>query len=81
MKEDRRGGNRRQGETEEDRKARLALRLGRRALGTAIREGRGRREKGRKEGREKGWMRVVINASSMRSGWRSRGCELLLVRN
>ena len=54
MKEDRRGGNRRQGETEEDRRARLALRLGRRALETAIREGGGRREKGRKEGREKG---------------------------
>ena len=33
-----RGGRVRQGETEEDRKARLALRLGRRALETAIRE-------------------------------------------
>ena len=48
------------------RKARLALRLGRRALGTAIREGGGRREKEggrkekgrRKEGeRKKGWMK------------------------
>ena len=35
MGEDRRGG---------ERKARLALRLGRRALGTAIREGGGRRK-------------------------------------
>ena len=35
-----------------DRKARLALRLGRRARGTAIREreGRRRKEKGRKDG-------------------------------
>ena len=32
------------------RKARLALRLGRRALGTAIREGGERKEKGRKDG-------------------------------
>ena len=31
------------------RKARLALRLGRRALGTAIREGGGREKKGRRE--------------------------------
>ena len=45
------GGDRgRQGEAEENRKARLALRLGRRALGTAIREGGGRKEKGRKDG-------------------------------
>ena len=42
------GGDRgRQGEAEENRKARLALRLGRRALGTAIREGGGRRKEER----------------------------------
>ena len=49
--EEGRGGER----MEEDgrgwkRKARLALRLGRRALGTAIREGGERKEKGRKDG-------------------------------
>ena len=44
MKEEERGGRRRQGEAEKNRKARLALRLGRRALGTAIREGGGRRK-------------------------------------
>ena len=44
MEEDRRGGRRRQGEAEENRKARLALRLRRRALGTAIREGGGDRK-------------------------------------
>ncbi len=39
------GGDRgRQGEAEKNRKARLALRLGRRALGTAIREEKGRRK-------------------------------------
>ena len=52
MGEEERGGRRRQGEAEENRKARLALRLGRRARGTAIREEGGRRkEKGRKEER------------------------------
>ena len=49
------GGKRRERGGKEDgrgweRKARLALRLGRRALGTAIREGGGRKEKGRKDG-------------------------------
>ena len=51
MGEEGRGGKRK----EEDgrgweRKARLALRLGRRALGPAIREGGERKEKGRKDG-------------------------------
>ena len=50
MGEEERGDRGRQGEAEKNRKARLALRLGRRALGTAIREGGGRKEKGRKDG-------------------------------
>ena len=53
-KEKERGGERRgeEGRGGEDRKARLALRLRRRARGTAIREGGGRREEGgRKEER------------------------------
>ena len=50
MGEEERGGRRRQGGAEENRKARLALRLGRIARGTAIREGGGRKEKGRKDG-------------------------------
>ena len=44
-----RGGKRREEDGRGDRRARLALRLGRRALGTAIREGGGRKKKGRKE--------------------------------
>ena len=41
-----------------------------------------REEEERKEGeRKNGWMKAVINASSMRSGWHSRGCELRLGRN
>lgn len=61
-----------------ERKARLALRLGRKALGTAIRERGGRRKEGE---RKKGWMKAVISAFSMRSEWHSRGCALRLGRN